>query len=94
MSLFKCEQCGAIENTATSNYWARYTGHKEGNGPALCSECDPAIGKWHGVFPKKNATSEGYMLGNDGYLYSKTHIESGDLKWREEHQGFRILGPA
>lgn len=23
--------------------------------PALCSECDPKIGKWHGQFPRENA---------------------------------------
>jgi hypothetical protein len=44
--VFICENCGCIENTAVSNYWSR------GNGPALCSECDPKIGKWHGRFPK------------------------------------------
>ena len=46
MPVFICENCGCIENTAVSNYWSR------GSGPALCSECDPEIGKWHGRFPK------------------------------------------
>lgn len=96
MSLFKCEQCGAVENTATSGYWHASCERHRGNADVklLCSECDPEIGRWHGIFPKRNATAEGYMLGNDGYLYSKSHVESGDLKWREEHQGFRIVGPA
>jgi hypothetical protein len=44
--VFICESCSCIENTAVSNYWSR------GNGPALCSECDPEIGKWHGRFLK------------------------------------------
>lgn len=49
MSCFICEKCGAIENTATSQYWVR-----EMNGEQLlCSECDPDIGKWHNKFEKK-----------------------------------------
>ena len=35
MSLFICEKCKCIENTALCGYW-----WKE-NKPALCSECDP-----------------------------------------------------
>jgi hypothetical protein len=43
MSLFKCQKCGCIENTALGRYW----GAKE----KLCSEC--ATGKWHNAFPKE-----------------------------------------
>ena len=96
MPIFKCETCGAVDNTACTNYWRRdkpYLGGKEGT-PAQCSECDPKIGKWHGLFPKQNATKEGYLLGNDGFLYGPEEVKSGRLKWREEHQDFRILGPA
>lgn len=50
MSLFRCERCGCVENTAVCHYWTR----KEGE-PALCTECDPEIGKWHGRFPKRPA---------------------------------------
>ena len=75
MSLFQCEKCGCVENTATSNFWM---GNK-----CLCSECD--TGKWHGVFPKQSA--KGYLLGNDGFLYSK----EDDLEWRKKHQGFQIV---
>ncbi len=35
MSLYKCEKCDCIENTALSNYWS---------GSRLCSSCDPEIG--------------------------------------------------
>ena len=88
MSLFKCHNCGCVENTATSNFWHnRYVG--EAN---LCSECDPSIGKWHGWFDKKPAN--GMMLGNDGFLYSKEQVDNGMLKWREDNQGFRVVGPA
>ena len=44
MSIFKCSKCGVAENTALCSYNFR------GDGPALCSECDPKIGKWHNCF--------------------------------------------
>jgi len=48
MGAFVCDKCGCLENTALSNYWVR----EEGS-PALCSACDPEIGKWHGTFPRR-----------------------------------------
>jgi hypothetical protein len=48
VSLFVCDNCGCVENTAISLYWVRDVGEK-----ALCSECDPKIKKWHNFFPKK-----------------------------------------
>lgn len=48
MPLFKCEQCGVVENTALSNYWDSLLEKK----PKLCSQCDPDIGEWHGQFPR------------------------------------------
>ena len=69
MSLFACQNCICVENTATSNYWMR------GNAQALCSECDPEIGAWHGKFPKRSAV--GMLVGRDGFLYVEPpkHIE-------------------
>ncbi|CAM0042740.1 hypothetical protein VPHK394_0017 [Vibrio phage K394] len=52
MSLFKCQECGCKENTACCNFHiASAYGEK-----ALCSECDPDIGKWHNKFDKKPFT--------------------------------------
>lgn len=48
MGAFVCDSCGCLENTALSNYWIR----KKGS-PALCSECDPKIKRWHGCFERK-----------------------------------------
>ena len=48
MGVFVCDSCGCLENTALSNYWIRNKGT-----PALCSACDPAIGKWHGAFKRR-----------------------------------------
>lgn len=41
MSLFICEQCGQVENTATSRYWF---GMPHGHLP-LCGDCDPEMPK-------------------------------------------------
>lgn len=56
MPIFACEECGCLENTASSNYWSREKG-----APALCSQCDPEIRKWHGRFPRRmwNGDPEG-----------------------------------
>jgi hypothetical protein len=69
MSLFICEKCHCIENTACGWYWTRNIGgpwfkpeHQEDEGKAMCSKCAPAefvdggktgYGKWHGKFPRK-----------------------------------------
>ena len=76
MSLFKCTNCGCIENTAVCNYWVR------GDSPAVCSECDPGIKKWHDIFPKEQAG--GMMIGADGFLYPKDR----------EVKHTKIIGPA
>jgi hypothetical protein len=55
MSLFKCSGCGCVENTALSGFWFK------GDKPPLCSECDPEIGQWHGLFPKEDADTAGYV---------------------------------
>lgn len=50
MSLFVCDECGVIENTALSRFWMHYGLL---GGRALCSLCDPEIGKWHGHFDRR-----------------------------------------
>lgn len=50
MSLFVCQSCRTIENTALSHFWLR---DLEGDGRALCSACDPDIGEWHDRFPRQ-----------------------------------------
>ena len=74
MPVFECEKCGCVENTALCNYWVRKSGYDFDTGgkaevlPALCSECDPDIGKWHGKFAQVSAV--GLAIGEDGFLYS------------------------
>lgn len=78
MGLFQCEKCGCVENTALASGWWN---------KKLCSECNPEIGKWHGLFKKKSA--KGYLLGNDGFLYHKKDLKN--LEWRIKNQGFKIV---
>jgi hypothetical protein len=89
MSLFRCSKCGAVENTAVSRYWLR----KEDGNDGLCTECDPKIGKWHGIFPKELAAGK-YLLLSDGFLCTPEFIETDSFKWREKHQGLKVVGPA
>jgi hypothetical protein len=49
MSLFVCQKCRVIENTACSGFWLR----KMKNEQALCSQCDPDFGEWHGLFERR-----------------------------------------
>jgi hypothetical protein len=42
MSLFQCRKCGCAEDTALCHYWSARLRETE----ALCSACDPTVGKW------------------------------------------------
>lgn len=53
MSIYICEKCGAIENTATGGYWENHIEHE----PKKCSQCN--FEKWHGKFLKKHWTNYG-----------------------------------
>lgn len=66
MPIFKCTRCGGVDNTATSNYW------NKGEAAPLCSECDPKIGKWHGLFPKMDASR---FVEHDGFLWTREELE-------------------
>lgn len=72
MPIFKCEQCGCVENTALCLYWK----NKRTEEKLLCSACDPLINRWHGVFAKKKATDFNYYIGEDGFLYNPDHPPS------------------
>ena len=64
MSLFKCSECGCVENTATSDFWLKFA--KKDKRP-LCSKCDPDIGVWHGRFPQRPA--KGMLVSVRNFLY-------------------------
>lgn len=77
-----------IENTAVCNYWSD---HVAGKKPALCSLCDPRIGKWHDIFERKPAT--GWKLGNDGFLYEPELLAFGSFD-SLIRAGLKIVGDA
>ena len=64
MPLFKCDKCGALENTALGNYWwAKSEGQD-----VECSECDTGV--WHNQFPKETPEDAGYVLQSNGFYKS------------------------
>jgi hypothetical protein len=67
MPLYECSNCHAVDNTALTNFWWEHI--HEGK-PALCSACDPEIGKWHGHFEKLTAAEylRRYPQGRIEYL--------------------------
>lgn len=58
MPLFECTNCHAVDNTALAGYWVRVYLDEQ---PALCSECNPAIGKWHSQFEKRTPKEAGLV---------------------------------
>lgn len=67
MSLFACEKCGVVENTALSSK-SRGIYVLDGkfgmNNPRLCSLCGD--GKWHGLWPRHTVEEGGYVQGKFG----------------------------
>ena len=63
MSLYRCETCGCIENSACAQYWQRKLAHQ----PLLCSLCDPELREWHGLFPRQSA--RGMLIDRGGHLW-------------------------
>jgi hypothetical protein len=69
MPLFPCGKCNCIEDTALCHYWSARLRQKS----ALCSACDPTIGKWHGEFAKESA--QGWIRDRSGFLFDKESVE-------------------
>ena len=69
MPLFACSKCNCVEDTALSHYW----GARLRQTAALCSACDPAIGKWHDEFPRESA--DAFVNDQDGFLLDKRAVE-------------------
>lgn len=82
MSTFLCTRCGAIENTATSNYYY----HKLEGQPVICSKCE--TGKWHDRFPRKHWST--YSIDELLKLQKK---EQGDVINARQHlRNIGIIG--
>lgn len=90
MPCFRCENCGCVENTAPSNYWDQKHPFEGGpEKPKLCTQCDPEIKKWHGMF--KRMSAKGMLLCSDGFLVSKEEVASDSFKFRMKHQGLTVV---
>jgi hypothetical protein len=80
MSLFMCQKCGCVENTATGDYW--------GSDVKQCSEC--ATGKWHGRFGKKSA--DGWYTDGTMIFHSDEITREGpDFLW-SYNKSFKMVG--
>ena len=62
MSLFQCSECGCVEDTFLCHYWSARV--RQTN--AMCSACDPTVGKWHGEFPRESARN--WIKDRRGFL--------------------------
>ena len=71
MPLFECSQCHVVDNTALTEFWWEVM--REGN-PALCSQCDPSIGKWHDHFPRTNIQDYKRQFGDKSVQYDAAAI--------------------
>lgn len=69
MPLFPCSKCHCVEDTALCHYWSARLRQTS----ALCSACDPTIGKWHGEFPRESA--QGWVNDRSGFLLDKGSVE-------------------
>lgn len=73
MSLYQCEECGCMENTALSGFhWKQYK--KE---PLTCSGCD---GVWHSQFDRIYLPKGMFITNHEGNL---AHKETGDTNVRK-----------
>lgn len=75
MSTFICTRCGAIENTATSDYWLDVSEGK----PPICSKCE--TGQWHNKFPREHWSKLGVgevlrlqKLGQGDLINARNHL--------------------
>ena len=89
MSLYVCEKCGCIDNTACggqsvfrNSSWVP----EESKGKYLCCECTPIhfsdgsinedAGKWHNRFPKRKYTEE----DRDRVINPPVKLKEGEVK--------------
>lgn len=87
MPLFKCEDCGCVENTALCSYWSRHSDSipESHRGRALCSACSSPTftsgapnrkgGKWHGQFARTSAAAA--FVDTDGFLWKQGQKDAG-----------------
>ena len=86
MSTFICTRCGAIENTATSDYWVDTM---EGKQP-VCSKCKTGV--WHNKFPRKHWSEYGVgellkaqKRGQGDYINAREHLRNIGVIGSKKH---------
>jgi hypothetical protein len=67
--LFSCSRCNCVEDTALCHYWSARLRQNS----AVCSACDPTIGRWHGEFPRQS--DQGWISDRSGFLLDKGSVE-------------------
>lgn len=96
MSLFQCENCGCVENTALSCQgikpvakWFNWDGIEDRRGLLLCSACAPTLdsdkaktefGEWHGQFERVYLPKGMFRTADNGNL---EHVETGEQDYRK-----------
>lgn len=96
MSLYQCEECGCLENTACGHYWCAnkpdlfdWSDMRERRGKKLCAACAPSKfrdgtsterGAWHKRFERIMLPKGQFKTNRDGNL---EHIETGDTNVRK-----------
>jgi len=82
MPLFVCDVCRHVENTARGHFWCKddVSFSEDLRGKALCSKCMPNVysdgspneegGKWHGYFPRWEATKEFVQSRRSEFIYT------------------------
>ncbi len=92
MSLFQCEECGCIDNTALSSQGFKYshpyfdwTGIEDRRGKMLCCACGPTLysdgvvskyGVWHGNHERVFFEKGKYFTNKEGNV---EHKETGEV---------------
>lgn len=82
MSTFLCSRCGAVENTATSDYWVQLL-EKE---PPLCSKCSSGV--WHGRFERRHWS----YYGIDQLLKAQKKDVGDFINAREHLRNIGVIG--
>lgn len=93
MSLFQCQNCGCMENTALAFQgfksfpeWFRWDGIEDRKGLRLCSACGPSryddgkpteYGKWHEAFKRRYLPKGMFKTNSIGNLEHVTTGETG-----------------
>ena len=77
MSLYRCTKCDVVENTALGGYWMQQLEAHQSGAPfhPLCSQCNPAIGKWHGEFERNGITAE-WLQDARGFIWRPHEAET------------------